>query len=848
MIAFSTIVTGQGSYQAPNNFEGRWEGKMNMRDAFAYSSGTAYNVDYTINIVYSSSDSFFCFTAFKKGKYSSREILGIGTLVADTLMLKEFSESPFNKKGEKIADYSSSDPTYDNVAVKLVLETSPNKKLIGEAKTWVALKGTVDVSYVGGFSDKASIINKVHDALDKIIINDYTYVTNHPNKNKDLITENSTVRIDARISNFGDYNLKRADAAADIKLLNDRNQSFSLRDLQDDGELRSGNRLTTSKIYEVKQNLPADSLFFRVSLSIGKISVKSRDFGIPVFNYFRTGNIQYPDWSLPRFKAVASFLGTSGTYSDNIQEQFEASIADTSNTLAKRNAILTQYWRAIFIYRGIGGYETNEEEGKNLASFFMMPLYTLNDARDGNLESMYLAYCASIMNLTGPVDNVKALSLLDTAAKYKFPPAVYEKGLQLLNSKRYDEALAAFLNARQLGVKRAGFQIALLYEKAIAGKSIKDAIQIYDSLAAQHDVNSLLRLSELNIEGKGVQKNIPKGLEYLNKAIGFHSSKAMLYLSNLYGMKTVPEPSIGEALRLLQKAAGLKNKDAMFQLALQNLSATNSVANSDLATEAVSMLNNAAKANQPEAMHFLGLLYNSGKAGLPEDPFLARYWLDQAKVYGIGNGIHDSISTTNPFQTFFEGAVNYKPSVYYKVVTEYGHVLQEGYADNDPLTRSFAGALSVLQQSLSQKQEIINYIRLIYADRHHKVYGGILTSRLQLPEKVTIGQIVNLSASGNISVGDMATALNGTIGTEGLKDDRLFRLMSINSNMPHGCVMAGTTGNEWTYVGKEFNGYLILGRNVDFNVAVNDASFINNQGYFDIRIDVYNMMHGSIEY
>ncbi len=832
----------------PADFEGVWTGTADMKEAFAVSTGHAYNADYTLNIAWSDKDGFFCFTAYKKAKISSHEIFGIAYLKGDTLVLKEFTESPFDKKGNKVTGRNASDFQFQNLTAKLLLtKTAGTSNLAGEAKTFVHLKGFVNVNYSGSLENKTEVIAKIHSVIDSMRIVSHQYITSRLYNNRQTITENSTVRFDGNIANGSLCNMSIGDVTPRIEILNDINHSFSVDDFQDNFRFDHGQFMTTSKIFAVKQNLPPDSAFFKVSLDIGDVTITSKTVGVPVFNYFVTSTIRYPDSAVRRFKTLKSYFAMNGANGNELKNQFEAAIQDTADKAAQNNAVLTQMWRSVFIYRGMGGYEKNEEEGKKLANFYMLPIYGINAARAGDLESMYLAYCAYTMNLISGGDKVRAFALLDTAVKYRFPPALYEKGLQLLKDKKYEMAAANFIEADRLGIKAANFQLALLYEQGVEGKSVKDAFIIYESLAAKNDINSLVRMADLYMQGQGILKNVSKGVEYLNKAISLNSSEAMLSLANLYADKIVQEPKPGDGLLLLKKAAAVKNRDAMFQLAIRGLYENESESRISRG-EAISMLTEAAKLCQPQAMHLLGMLYGSGVAGIAKDDFLSRFWLSQAKQRGVGKGVADSIVYTNPLGTFIDGALSYKPHIYYKVVTDYGHVLREGYADDDLLTRFVNGGLSVLEQSSAQKQETINTVKLIYADRHHKVYGGILTSRVELPEKLSGGQMVNISASGTISVGDVAATLHGNTGPEGMTNGGIFDLMSITANLPHGCVMAGVPGSDWTYVGKEYNGYLIRGSNNDFICAVNDKQYSNNQGYFYIRIDVYDFMSATNKY
>jgi hypothetical protein len=123
------------------------------------------------------------------------------------------------------------------------------------------------------------------------------------------------------------------------------------------------------------------------------------------------------------------------------------------------------------------------------------------------------------------------------------------------------------------------------------------------------------------------------------------------------------------------------------------------------------------------------------------------------------------------------------------------------------------------------QQPVINGLEFMYEKNNRRYYGATVTSRFVSKLQLKKGDVISLSASGNIKLGWMVSG--GPSGVGGYEPYNLV------SGFAHGCFMAGINGL-YNYIGPGMFYRAIADGQLE--LAINDADYTNNKGYFDVVI------------
>lgn len=419
---------------------------------------------------------------------------------------------------------------------------------------------------------------------------------------------------------------------------------------------------------------------------------------------------------------------------------------------------------------------------------------------------------------------------LQIAAENKYAPAMIDKAQRLAAAGKFVDAKTILTDCAALGFKAARFALARLYENTSSPFSNLDsAMSIYTALIKAGSINATLALSDL-YSGKQAKKYKDPALAMsiaLKPAIA-NNARAMVTVANLLLEKNVGKRT--EALTWLTKAAELNDREAIFLLGLlySNTKAEDGMLDK---TKGAVFTRKAAEMGHPEAMNLLGNLYALG-AGVEKDMVRYRYWLNQAKLKGIGKGYVQADNSLNKYRAFLDGVVNYQPSTYLITKNQYGNVVNTELIDGSLLHYVGAGLLNMLGESQRIKQDIINDLRIIKSDDISTTWGGLLSSVVKI-ENLKKGDKLDVSVSGTVNFGSVA----GTGGPEGVSNT-IVRSFSYIPDLNHGAVLFACDKAPVVGTGKAMLNYeLAMPGNI--GLFVNDKQPENNEGYFDVKIVVY---------
>lgn len=582
------------------------------------------------------------------------------------------------------------------------------------------------------------------------------------------------------------------------------------------------NQRLENKIYiSSKFDLPYKTLQIKLDLITNFSNIATildtYILNVKTSNFVKTIETVDADWKSQRLQLIGSYYGMSN-YKYDISKELKK-LGDAGDVKAK-------VWEGIFTYYGQAGFEQDEQlafyKARSNSAFDEVSLL----AESGDVEAIYLASIGYKIGIRGK--NTKAIgeNLFEKTLKKEFAPALFNIAVQRISENKKNDAKYYLEKCIEKGISIANFQRAKYYEEGAV------AFASYEKLAKMGYPDAQLMLSELYSKGTGVAKDVAKSINYL-KAAASTNSYGKIALANVY---LADKATFALGVKLKREAASQGNRDAMFELGLMYLYDKNlEIRNS---REGIELIKKSAELGQAQSMNLLGILYSDGKL-MAGDKFLSRYWINQAATKGVGQALNETLgNATNGIVDFFSGVMSYKPSSYYEVVDQYNNVLKSGYADDGVFSHIVWGGLTnMFAQSRKQRQEIIDDIRLIYSRNNISTYGGIISSKVRLPFRMKTNYLVDIYASGKVSLGSVA----GIVGPEGLQSDYMFKGSSLDSNINHGAVIMGGEGSyTWNYVGKSSNGIFTKTEN-NILLAVNDADYINNSGYFDIKVDMFDL-------
>ncbi len=556
---------------------------------------------------------------------------------------------------------------------------------------------------------------------------------------------------------------------------------------------------------------------FNVEGTYRGISLFSKDITLETVPFYLTDKTILNKNSSQTLSALASYYG--------LEKKTFAPVVANLNQLSLTGNKLSPMWKAIFETLGLGGFALNESDGLQIAKKCYPDI--VEGVRNGDAEADYLMFYANVMGLSGEPSRVVAGTFLKKSADAGFLPAMYDYALYLQKDQRYDESYALLLKCYDNGVQKAALSIGYFNQKGFGiNKDAKKAAEWYEKGEVFGDAENLMHLAVMYSDGEDAEPDAPKAIAYANRAIVFKNAKAMYFLGKIYlnGRAGVPK-NTAKAVALYKEAANLGSTAAMTALAYLYLNGSSGVVEKD-EQSALYWTKKSAEAGGADCMALLANMYAEGKI-ISKSVIKERFWTNMALQNGIGqkdntaqqlrvNEIANVISNIDLSDHY---------SLYQSSLTGNVYEVNEGA---DLLGGLAMPIFSEFMKRRSQQQEIINGVEYIYDQGGKKIFGGTLTSQLLTDIFLKKGQQIIMKAYGEVNLGFMA----GTGGPNGIGG---FQSYCVDPSIRHGAIMAGIN-NKWTFMGNE-NTYTAL-TDGKLQIAINDADYSNNAGYFDVVIEV----------
>jgi len=559
--------------------------------------------------------------------------------------------------------------------------------------------------------------------------------------------------------------------------------------------------------------LPAGSIHLVVSLNANGVTLAEERITLASETFFKTEALMPGVYSNPRMKAISCYYGfLNNTYSD---------VSNQLNSLVASGDKIAGMWKSIFMYLGIGGYKPDEIVALNLGKDCLNAVES--HARNGEPEAIYLMYYACQMGLEGHKAKYFGTMFLEMAANANFKPAVYDYALSFYLKKNFNDCYSLLRKSFDMGIKKSASIIGIMYEKGYSvDMNIDSAVMWYDKGINFGDPDAMYHCSILYAHGDSRGPNIDKSTELVTKAAEGNCAGAMFYLANIYfhGGQGKSQ-DVSSAIKWFTKSAEFGDREGMYALAAIYTDADLQGVTKDEKTAFI-WAKKAAELGQPQAMKMLAKFYSDGVV-VGKNIIKSRYWFNQSVLKGE--------ATAESFNTSTEDLLNiwrfadFSPSYYY--VDSYGNYL--GDDGPDLFGGLLTGFLGSYFESRMRTQPMINGLEFIQNKNDKKIYGGTITSQFTSTLELKKGQTVHISAYGAVTLGWMLS----NIPADGINNS-MYAIYSIVPDINHGAVMAGMN-NYWQFIGRS-NDYTAWqeGR---LNIAINDADYTNNQGYFDVVIE-----------
>lgn len=313
-------------------------------------------------------------------------------------------------------------------------------------------------------------------------------------------------------------------------------------------------------------------------------------------------------------------------------------------------------------------FEESAQEGNVLAYAELGKIYTRGIGCESDLEkaelyyahaftgfslleqeynkNTYIKYRLGKMYAAGtgtPQDIQEARRYFKLAPDSKYAQYSLAK-LYLQNSNSFEESPAELIEiAKQLlkqsadqDMPYAAYDYAKLHdaEPDVSSRYYKQAHDAFlKMLDTRKDDMLFYRLGKMYLEGRGVEINIPKAIDFFEKAAELNNVYAQLALSKLLLSDEHPEyQDIPKALQLLSELAKQKNDAALYNLGQFYLSDEH-LEYQDI-PRALQLLQDSAEQGNQFAQYTLGITYLYGKFGVKQDINLGKQLLEASASQG----------------------------------------------------------------------------------------------------------------------------------------------------------------------------------------------------------------------
>ncbi|RRB02783.1 tetratricopeptide repeat protein [Larkinella rosea] len=518
-----------------------------------------------------------------------------------------------------------------------------------------------------------------------------------------------------------------------------------------------------------------------------------------------------------RKQALESFLGIhKPVNSVDCQKAMERAAA--------QNDVLANAWKGFFTYLGLGGFSVDEEMGIALAYENILTDMFKDAYKNREAEVLSIAGLAGIHE-----NNAQIMSLTqDAAYKQNYLPAYYILGIQAYQAKDYTKAIEIFKDAHSKGMGKAAMMLGVIYEnEGFGGKNAETAIEWYKKGVAANDGDAALKMAEMYYSGKHFPPNAEKTLEWAKIGADLGHTGSMVFLGKFL---TEDHQNVSrdtkQALNYYREAADKGDREAMFALGILSYEGKALGFKDD--KQAAYWIPRAAEAGQPQAMALAAKFYDEGTL-LPKNSIKARFWYNQAKAKGIGNGSSQP-KVDSPLESIFRHG-DFSPT--YTVVEDYYGNVQSVTPNlgSGLMGGLISGMFGSWFDRYQNQQTTINGMEHIMTKSNRKIYAGTITSRFRTPITLTAGQKISCKTTGTVSMGTFA----GNSSANGLYDSMLSGYR-ITSAVNFGAVMGRINEGQWFKLGTDYNAE--VEQNGQLELGVNDSDYASHRGYFDIRIEI----------
>lgn len=503
---------------------------------------------------------------------------------------------------------------------------------------------------------------------------------------------------------------------------------------------------------------------------------------------------------------------------------------------AEQDTAKVAFWKAILLSFGDGGYPKDKIRARQIVLTERFYQNLKNQATTGDAEAIFLLAYTNKLNLLRNIPHEQSEKILISVAKKDFSIAFHYLALSSLRYKKHQDAMFFAKNAKKNGILASQIVINILAEGD--KHMFKNATADWSELERIKHPEAILRevLSSLDQDEETEKESLIAKLDHPNF---YGHPGCLLTLINLLSEQNIPTNTTKiQSLLTIGSERGFR--EAEFELALHFYNEKENRNTMEYDEKIKSLLLSSSLKNHPLAMQVLGALYKEGLI-VEQSTEFSNFWLNQAAKFGVGERVAKKLYARNPFDDFVIGFNDLDAIMPSYIAGNLASSMSGNPLSTGQQASSFAfqagleGLFKVVQQSRVSFGPQPNYLKEIAELDGVKIYGGQLSSGLLIPE-LEYGNHVDIKVDGEISVGRYTSSQSGFASPEGIANVNLLGF-NISKLYSHGCVLIIYDG-EYKYCGK---GYYFENRsNKPISLIVNDSNASNNEGSFDVRIEVYD--------
>jgi hypothetical protein len=505
---------------------------------------------------------------------------------------------------------------------------------------------------------------------------------------------------------------------------------------------------------------------------------------------------------------------------------------DIANSISifKKNASNNDFMSSLWIelFNELGITQTTSIRGNLLDKIAQTAFLDIMNADEFEGLFYWSLYNSLISN--NSESQIKGFNMLKTFAEENNAIANYICGLINYQKQNYDDAIGYFEKAQKLGVIKGKTGLGIIYaNKKYESYNKNKAIEYFSQSYEGGDGDASFKIAQLYLSTMQDSDDQKLAVEWATKSVEKGNSGAMIFLGKVYaetknGIKKDPE----KVLYYFNKAVSMGDVEAIFGLGLMYLDGE--ILDMKDQSKGLDYLKLASQKGKSKAMIMMAKLYDEGEL-LPKSEIKARYWYNKALKFGEGKGAMNT-EVESPLSTIFRLG-DFSPSY---TVTVNAYTGQEISRTQDLGSGLIGGLVSGLIggwfDRYANQQRTINGSELVETIGNKNIYAATLTSYCKSPIYLKTGSKITFTSTGNVSFGFFSGGGNAN-GISGWNE------YSISPSISHGAVIWRIKGGDWKLAGTKTtweSSYINV--EGDIELAINDKDYSNNQGYFDVVIEV----------